>query len=152
MKYLRQYIRKLLKEYNLGVGTDIQYTAFVLDSDSTARLKRYAPKGWILKSHHMTIISPKNQKQRLPSHWLDFSDNTGKMKIIAIAQSDKVITGLVDLGGLPIPMKGPKFPHVTIAINPESGGLPHMSNEFELSDFKPITPIPITGAAEEILR
>ena len=151
MKVLREYIRLLL-ELNLGTGSGMEYTAFVLDNSSAESLHKYAPKGWAIKSHHMTIISPKNQKQRLPSHWLDFKEDKGIMKVIAIAKNDKVVTGLVDLGGIPIPMKGPSFPHVTIAINthPEINGKAWMSNEFQLSDFEPIDPIPLTGAVEEI--
>ncbi len=152
MNLLREYIRELL-EINLGQGVGIEYTAFVLDPGSTKALSKYVPKEWTPKSHHMTIISPREQKQRLPSHWLDFEDKKeGQMKVVAVAKNDKVITGLVDLGGLPVPMKGPTFPHVTIAVNPETGGKAHMSNEFQISDFKPIKPITITGAVEEILR
>lgn len=151
MNILREYIRELL-ELNLGAGSGMEYTAFVLDSSSASSLHQYVPKGWAIKSHHMTLISPKNQKQRLPSQWLDFQDDTGIMKVVGIAKNDKVVTGLVDLGGVPIPMKGPAFPHVTIAINthPEINGKAHMSNEFQLSDFEPIDPIPLTGAVEEI--
>ena len=152
MSLLREYVRELL-EINLGTGTGIEYTAFVLDADSTKALSGYTPEGWVPKSHHMTMISPKEQKQRLPSHWLDFEDKKqGQMKVVGLAKNDKVITGLVDLGGLPVPMKGPAFPHITIAVNPETGGKARMSNEFQLSDFEPIIPIPITGAIEEILR
>ena len=149
---VRKYVRELLREFNLGVGSGIDYTAFVLDADSARALREYVPEGWVPKSHHMTIITPQKQKQRLPSHWLGFEDTTGQIKVVGLAKNDKVITGLVDLGGLPVPMKGPAFPHVTIAINPEAGGKAQMSNEFQLSDFEPIAPIPITGAVEEILR
>jgi len=148
---VRRYVRGILKEFNLGAGTGIEYTAFILSPATAAALNRYVPKGWIPKSHHMTLISPRYQKQRLPSHWLDFADNKGQMKIVGIAQNDKVVTGLVDLGGLPVPMKGPSFPHVTIAVSPK-GGKPAMSNEFQLSDFEPISPIPLNGKVEEILR
>jgi hypothetical protein len=148
---LREYVRELL-ELNLGTGSGMEYTAFVLDASSASSLHQYAPKGWAIKSHHMTLVSPKNQKQRLPSQWLDFQDDTGLMKVVAVAKNDKVVAGLVDLGGVPIPMKGPAFPHVTIAINthPEINGKAHMSNEFQLSDFEPIEPIPLAGAVEEI--
>ena len=61
------------------------------------------------------------------------------------------MTGLVDLGDLPIPMKGPAFPHVTIAINSLLGGKASMSNLFLLSDFESIEPISICGIIEEIL-
>ena len=151
MNLLREYIRELL-EVNLGTGVGIAYTAFVLDADSAAALRLHTPEGWQPKSHHMTLIAPTEQKQRLPSHWLDFEDKTGQMKVVAVAKNDKVITGLVDLGGIPVPMKGPAFPHITIAVNTEAGGKPNMSNEFQLSDFEPIKPIPITGAVEEVLR
>ena len=151
MKHLRQYIRQILLEINLGMGTGIEYTAFILSPEATNALSQYVPNGWVPKSHHMTIITPKNQKQRLPSHWLDFADDQGQMKVVSIAQNDKVVTGLVDLGGLPLPMKGPAFPHITIAVNP-AGGRPEMSNEFQLADFKPIPPISLPGQVEEILR
>ena len=151
MNLLREYVRELL-EVNLGDGVGIAYTAFVLDSDSAAAVRAHVPEGWQPKSHHMTLIAPTKQKQRLPSHWLDFEEDTGQMKVVAVAKNDKVITGLVDLGGIPVPMKGPAFPHVTIAVNNAAGGRAEMSNEFQLSDFEPIKPIPITGAVEEILR
>ena len=151
MKLLREYIKELL-EVDLGTGVGIAYTAFVLDADSAAALRLHVPEGWQPKSHHMTLISPQHQKQRIPSRWLRFKDETGQMKVVAIAKNDRVITGLVDLGGLPIPMKGPAFPHVTIAVNPSAGGKPYMSNEFRANDFEKIAPIPITGAVEEISR
>jgi len=60
---------------------------------------------------------------------------------------------LVDMGGLPIPMKGPAFPHVTIAVNPD-GGEAVMSNYFELWDFETIESgsIQLKGYIEEVLR
>ena len=152
MNLLRKYVRGLLTEVNLGTGKGIEYTAFVLDNDVSKELLQYAPSGWTPKSHHMTIISPPNQKQRLPSHWLDFSDEIGQMKVVKIAQNDKIITGLVDLGGLPIPMKGPAFPHVTIAVNP-NGGKAVMSNNFRPEDFVTIDKsIPLRGRVKEVLR
>ena len=152
MNLLHEYIRDILSEINLGTGKGIEYTAFVLDDDVSRQLLQYAPSGWTPTSHHMTIISPTNQKQRLPSHWLDFYDNKGQMKVVKIAQNDKIITGLVDLGGLPIPIKGPAFPHVTIAVNPRGGGA-EMSNNFKPEDFIAINkPIPLKGRVEEILR
>ena len=87
-----------------------------------------------------------------PEDGVHFPKHGDLMKVVGVAKNDKVITGLVDLGGLPVPMKGPAFPHVTIAVNSEAGGKAHMSNEFQISDFEPIPPIPITGTVEEILR
>ena len=149
MKLLREYIRGLLTEINLGQshGT-IKYTALILDNQSQSQLAQLVPKGWKIYSHHMTIISPPNQKRRLPSQWLEAEEC---VKITAIAQNDQVMTGLVDLGGMPLPMKGPSFPHITIATNPETGGKPVMSNGFSMSDFEPVAPITVCGKIEEVL-
>jgi hypothetical protein len=76
----------------------------------------------------------------------------GCFKIISIAQNDQVITALVDLGDLPLPMKGPTMPHVTIAVNPATGGKAEMSNAFQEQDYNPIEPIEICGTVEEVLR
>ena len=148
MNLLREYIREMLGEMNLGqsFGT-IKYTALVLDSASQQRLAALAPEGWQVYAHHMTVINPPNQKGRLPSQWLEAEEC---VKITAIAQNDQVITGLVDLGGMPLPMKGPSFPHITIATNPETGGRPVMSNEFSSSDFESIAPIKVCGKVEEV--
>jgi len=148
MKLLRECIRNLLTEINLGQshGT-IKYTALVLDDQSQSQLAQLAPEGWRIYSHHMTIINPPNQKGRLPSQWLEVEEC---VKITAIAQNDQVMTGLVDLGGMPLPMKGPSFPHITIATNPQTGGKPMMSNQFSMSDFEPITPIRVCGTIEEV--
>ena len=150
---LREYIKDVLAEINLGSGRGIDYTAFVLDDGATKELLQYVPPGWTPKSHHMTLISPHYQGSRAPSHWLDFADDTGQMKVVALAQNDKVVTGLVDLGGLPIPMKGPTFAHVTIATNPPNGKA-WMSNDFTEADFEggDIPHISLTGHVEEILR
>ena len=153
MNLLREYIREMLCEMNLGqsFGT-IKYTALVLDPASQQRLAALAPEGWKVYAHHMTVISPPEQKGRLPSQWLEAKEC---VEITAIAQNDQVITGLVDLGGMPLPMKGPSFPHVTIATNPKPPadlppGRPEMSNEFSSSDFESIAPIKVCGKVEEV--
>jgi hypothetical protein len=149
MKLLREYIRKIISEINLGqsFGT-VKYTALVLDSSSHSQLASLVPKGWNVVAHHMTIINPPNQKFRMPTRWLGTKEC---VTVTAIAQNDQVMTGLIDLGGLPLPMKGPVFPHVTIATNPETGGKPVMSNQFNISDFEPITSINICGKIEEVV-
>jgi len=151
--FLRRYVRRLLVEADLGVVEGIEYTAFILDASVRDALLEYAPPGWTPKAHHMTLISPPEQKRRLPLHWLDFSDDAGRMSVVAIARNDKVVTGLVDMGGLPIPMNGPAFPHITIAVNPD-GGEAVMSNYFELWDFETIESgsIQLKGYIEEVLR
>ncbi len=149
MKLLREYIRRTLNEMNLGqsFGT-IKYTALILDSASHSQLASMAPEGWSIVAHHMTVISPPSQKFRMPARWLGVEEC---VTVTAIAQNDQVMTGMVDLGNSPIPMKGPVFPHITIATNPETGGKPMMSNRFSASDFKPISPVLVCGRIEEVV-
>lgn len=147
---LRSIIRETLVEVSLGLSfNQIEYTGFILDDKSHKALADLAPDGWEIKAHHMTIIGPADQKYRLPSKWIDFS---GCFQVNGIAVNDFVMTARVDLGSHPIPMKGPSFPHVTIAVNPVTGGKAMQSNEFNSADFKAIQPITICGHVEEILK
>jgi len=168
MKLLREYIRRLLlteaaktvgdfeartidrqlaENFNLGAAKHIVYTAFFLNDVSRSKLLQFAPKGWRKNADHMTIVSPRLQSRRLPSRWLDFS---GGIEVVGIAKNNRVVSPLVDLKKLPIPMKGPAFPHITIATN---GADPEESNNFSLSDFEPIdSPITVFGAVEEKLK
>lgn len=147
---LRNCVRSILQEINLGVSSGIEYTAFVLDNSSHQQLASFAPKGWSIYSHHMTIISPPNQKRRLPSRWLD---TESCIKVYAIAQNEHVITALVDLSDFPVPMKGPVMPHITIATNPKTGGKPQMSNSIPINKFKELdSPIYVCGKIKEILK
>ena len=149
MNLLRKCIHEMLSEISLGRSHGaVKYTALVLDDESHHKLSVLSPPEWNPVAHHMTIINPPNQKLRMPSRWLGAEEC---VKIISIAKNDQVMTGLVDLGDLPIPMKGPAFPHVTIAINSLLGGKASMSNLFLLSDFESIEPISICGIIEEIL-
>ena len=149
---LRVLIREMLIEMDLGVGTGIEYTAFVLDDASHQALADLAPPGWKVFSHHMTIINPPNQKQRLPARWLNQKISITATAVAGGSPDDAVMTAMVDLNNQPVPMKGPAFPHVTIATNPAKGGKPAMSNNFTNSDFEPIDPIQLTGTIEEIIR
>jgi hypothetical protein len=148
--------RKFLTEGSTGfdMAKSIDYTAFVLDAQSHQRLAALAPEGWKVYSHHMTIINRPNQKQRLPTRWLDYD---GCVKVIGIAEGQHVMTALVELEGMPVPMKGPEYPHITIATNPAEGGKPAMSNwkykpEFSEGNFKQIDPIEVCGKVEEVMR
>ena len=152
MKLLLENWREYLTEVSMGhdMTNSIEYTALVLDGDSHDRLAVLAPNGWKAIAHHMTIIRPHEMKSgRLPSQWLEYE---GCLKVVAIAQNDQVMTALVDLGDLPMPMKGPATPHITIATNPATRGKAYMSNEFLETDFQPIDPIEICGAVEEVMR
>ena len=159
MKLLRAYVKELLTEISLGQGYGIEYTALVLDDASHRKLANLAPDGWKIFSHHVTIISPPNQKYRLPARWLGTELCVKVTGIAGGGESDMVMTALVDLGDAPIPMKGPEYPHVTIATNPKLGGKPSMSNwkfKPEIGDatdqFRPTGPIVICGKIEEIMK
>jgi hypothetical protein len=99
----------------------------------------------------MTIISPVEQGKsfRIPPRWLGADEC---LKVTKIARNDKIITAFVDTSNFPVPMKGPNFPHVTIAINPELDAKPRDSNDFLLSDFETIDPVDICGSITEIPR
>jgi hypothetical protein len=140
--------RKFINEATTGfdLAKSIEYTAFVLDDDSRRKLAKMAPDGWKVYAHHMTMIPPTEQKQRLPpSQFFE-----GCIKVVGIARNDKVITAKVDLGDIALYNKIAGVPHITIATN--AGGKPAMSNEFSDEDFEPIEPIMVCGKVEEVQR
>jgi len=152
-KQFSNVILSLINEIDLGRGYGFEYTAYILDDESHKKLVAFAPKGWAKYSHHMTIIGPRDQKYRLPSHWHGWNK---PIKISRIAQNDQIMTALVDIGDVPIPFKGPEYPHITIATNTKDypSVRPEMSNDFSIGDFKdlPGGPIMLTGEIEEVLR
>jgi len=150
MKLILENWKKYLKEISLGEPTkSIEYTAFVLEDNS--ELLKYVPEGWKAFAHHMTLLPPTEMKRRLPSRWLDYD---GCLNVTGIARNDQVIAVRVDTSDLPIPMKIPGLPHITIATNPETGGKAPMSNDFVEEDFEPLEngPIKVCGKVEEVLR
>jgi hypothetical protein len=67
MKLLLENWRKYVNEVAMGfdMAKSIEYTAFILDKASHQKLAQLAPEGWKLFAHHMTMIPPTEQKQRL---------------------------------------------------------------------------------------
>tara|TARA_R110002020_G_scaffold167330_8_gene355550 strand:- start:1303 stop:1860 length:558 start_codon:yes stop_codon:yes gene_type:complete len=126
------------------LAKSIAYTAFVLDDSSHQKLAQMAPEGWSVYAHHMTMIPPTEQKQRLPpSQFFE-----GCIKIVGIARNEMVIAAKVDLGEMAIYNKIDGIPHITIATN--AGGKPVMSNDFSDADFEPVKPITVCGKVEEV--
>ena len=150
MKLLLENWRKYISEVGMGfdMAKSIEYTAFVLDKVSHQKLSQLAPEGWKVFAHHMTMIPPTEQKQRLPSE--QFYE--GCLTVTAIAQNERVIAARVDTTSQNLYTKVDGSPHITIATNPEAGGKPAMSNEFVEQDFKPIDPIEICGKVEEVAK
>jgi hypothetical protein len=148
MKLLIENWRNYLNEASVGfdLAKAIAYTAFVLDHESHLKLAKMAPDGWKVYAHHMTMLPPTDQKQRLPpSQFFE-----GCIKVVGIARNDMVITAKVDVGDILVYSKLDTIPHITIATN--AGGKPAMSNEFSDADFEPIDPVTVCGKVEEVLR
>ena len=149
-------IRKLVEQFLLSetfAGEDmtksIEYTGFLLDEDSHRELAKFAPPGWKVFAHHMTMIPPSEQKTRLPRN--QFYE--GDLRVTGIAKNDKVIAVRVAAEDKNLYNKLVGLPHITIATNPEKGGKPQMSNEFEESDFKELEKdIIVRGKVKEVFR
>ena len=150
MKLLFENWRKYINEVAMGfdMAKSIEYTAFVLDSASHQKLAQLAPEGWKLYAHHMTMIPPTEQKQRLPSD--QFYE--GCLRVTGIAKNERVIAVRVDAESQNLYNKIEGLPHVTIATNLKAGGKPAMSNEFSESDFQPIDSIEICGKVQEVMK
>lgn len=150
MKLILENWRKFVNEVSLGsdMAKSIQYTGFVLDPDheGTIKLKDMVPEDWKEYAHHMTMVPPPKMKQRLPTD--QFFE--GCLKVVGIAENDRVMAAKVDMGDELLYFKIEGIPHITIATNPETDGRPVMSNEFSEDDFEDIEPIEICGKVEEV--
>jgi len=149
MKITRKDLRQLIIEV---ITSGISYTALVLDEASHNALLQYVPDGWQPYAHHMTLITPRDQKGvRLPARFLGAS---ASIAVTGIVADDRVIAAVIDLTDNVLPMIGPKFPHVTIATNPdpEVKGKPFMSNHLDPLDAHPIKPLILTGVIQEIMQ
>jgi len=126
----------------------VSYTALELDDASRESLLHHVPPGWTAFANHMTLIGPMVQKQgRLPERFLG---QQVCVKVVGIVSDDRVVAGVVDLGDVPLLMRGPSFPHITIATNIFLGGKPHMSNELSPHEMTPIQPVTVCGVIQEI--
>ena len=165
MQITRRQLRKLITEAifvhgstipdRLGLSlppdtSNIQYTALVLDQTSQQALLRYVPAGWTPICHHVTLISPPNQKfKRYPEYYLN---QPASVVISSIIGDDKVVAGVVDINSSDmLPYDGPKFLHVTIATNPSTNGKAMMSNDLNPIGGMPVN-IPLTGIIQEITK
>jgi len=147
MKITRKDLRQLIIAV---ITSGISYTALVLDEASHNALLQYVPDGWQPYAHHMTLITPRDQKGvRLPPRFLGSS---ASIAVTGIAADDRVIAAVVDPGSSILPMIGPSFPHVTIATNPDVGGKPFMSNQLDPFDAQLIEPLILTGVIQEIMQ
>lgn len=153
---LRQFISETLA---FDMTKSIEYTALVLDDKSRAKLRKFVPDDWNEINHHVTLISPGegkisindrghsgpgSMKLRMSPRWIG---SNLCFTIDRIAMTNTLVTAKINLGDLPLPIKGPAFPHVTIATN---GVLPEESNKLTKDQFETIEPIQICGVIKEI--
>lgn len=135
-------------------GLSITYSGVIIDNDSKNNLlslfvytyPEYTD--WIKIAHHATICMGE-LPEHLKKYWLD-----EKITLTAteLGVSDKAIA--VKVNGIFIISKpnsvegeGPKFPHITLAIN-SIDAKPSDSNL--ISNWEPIKPVKITGIIKEV--
>ncbi len=116
----------------------IAYTGVVLSTESrTDLMKLFAdeiPKNWEVISHHMTIClgslssSKKQKKKDLKESWKSFcKDGYCELAVVAVRRSNTVVA--VEIGNVSMEMlMGPKYPHITVAVNRLAGAKPFHSN------------------------
>ena len=150
MKLLLENWRQYLKEQYEMKDTGVQYTALVLDNpeELVSKLEEQdvqVPGGWEGLPefpHHMTILSPKEQKYRYPAEYLN---QPAEATVTGWAINDKVLAVTVTTD---LPTKQ-DIPHITIAVSPT--GKPKDSNDLlaseEMIDLDPFT---VGGVVEEI--
>ena len=152
-----------LEETSAGsdLAKSIEYTAFFLDPthEGTIKLKEMVPDGWKEHADHMTMIPPTQMKQRLPHE--QFAE--GCLKVVAVAQNERVIAGLVEISDDFMLYSKNEIPHITIATavdldkttepNNPAYHSPGLSNEFMMEDFaEDIKPIEVCGEVKEKMR
>lgn len=135
-------------------GLPITYSAVVLDDESRNKLlstliyPNIEFADWIKIAHHMTICM-RDLPEHLKKYWLDeevtltarefgFNDKAAAVKVTGFF----TITKSHEIEG-----EGPKFQHITLAINP-SNGKPSDSNL--ITEWQEIESIKLRGTIKEI--
>ena len=150
MNLLFENWRKYLKEQYEMKDTGVQYTALVLDNpeELVSKLEEQdvqVPEGWKGLPdfpHHMTILSPKQQKHRYPAEYLN---QPAEATVTGWAIDDKALAVAVTTD---LPTKQ-DIPHITIATS--LTGKPKDSNDLlaseEIINLEPFT---VSGVVKEI--
>lgn len=135
-------------------GLNITYSAVILDQESVNLLLNtfvYSnPEytDWIKIAHHSTICLGE-LPEHLKRYWLG---EEVTLTAIELGTSDKAIAVKVqgffnvEKAGLE---DGPKFQHITLAINPIDAK-PADSND--ITNWRPITHLKLRGTVEEVVR
>lgn len=135
-------------------GLPITYSAVVLDQESKNKLlstliyPNIEFADWIKIAHHMTICM-RELPEHLKMYWLGeevtltarefgYNDKAAAVKVTGFFSISKA----TDVEG-----EGPKFQHITLAINPITGK-PSDSNS--IANWQEIEPIKLKGTIKEI--
>jgi hypothetical protein len=134
-------IEKVINSKDMGKKDDVLYSAIVLDEKSHNELinmfSDIIPEDWKLYAHHMTIQFGKGVENEKDL------DKEVILQGNKLGISDKAIA--IEVSGYE---SKKNIPHITIAISPD--GSPKMSND--ISDWKKIKPITLTGVVKNILK
>lgn len=134
-------IEKVINSKDMGKKDDVLYSAIVLDEKSHNELinmfSDIIPEDWKLYAHHMTIQFGKGVENEKDL------DKEVILQGNKLGISDKAIA--IEVSGYE---SKNNIPHITIAISPD--GSPKMSND--ISDWKKIKPITLTGVVKNILK
>jgi len=145
--------RKHVLEQSYTQDTGIQYTALVLDNPAAlvSNLKEQGveiPEEWIGVEknrdlpHHMTILSPKDQKIRYPSELLN---QPHEVTVTGWAIDDRVLAVAV-MTDLPTKQD---IPHITIALSP-TGKASDSNDLLDAGAPNKLNPFPVSGVIKEI--
>ena len=116
----------------------IAYTGIVLSTESRIKLMKHfadeISKDWEVISHHMTIClgslssSKKQKKILLAESWKSFcKEDYCELAVVAVRRSGTVVA--VEIGNVSMEMlMGPKYPHITVAVDRLAGAKPFHSN------------------------
>lgn len=121
----------------------ISYSAVVLDASSVTKIKNWIGEDfngseWELIAHHATICLGE-----LPQHMKHRIGEVVTLTGFMFGSSDKAMA--IEVEG--IESKN-KIPHITIAINRETGGKPVDSNK--ITNWKKIKMFDVTGVITEV--
>jgi len=150
MKVLFESWRQFVKEQYEMKDTGVQYTALILDDPEglVSNLKEQGvdiPEDWKGLPdlpHHMTILSPMQQKYRYPAEYLN---QPAEVTVTGYATNDKVLAVAVTTD---LPTKQ-DIPHITIATSPT--GKPKDSNDLLASaEINSLEPFTANGVVEEV--
>ena len=141
----------MIKMENL-IKKPISYSAIVLDDISYKTLKsmfeKEMPDGWVWIGHHMTI-----KLGELGKEWKYLVGEKRKIYAYNKGIDDKAFAVKIDVPQqIERMMDGPKFPHITLAVNRVGGGKPVDSNKIKLwtRDGFENNPLELTGTIQEI--